>query len=159
MGIILVIQTSQPNNAFWNSAAVDFGLPYFSISIALNVLLTVMIVVRLTLHIRRIRSAVGMAGTGGLCKAIITMLIESCAIYTANQLLFVVTWAAGNVAADIFLPILGQTQVRTFPLLRFSDGLSDVTTDWTGHCSTAHHSRSRKQERVDEQWYRLGTYQ
>ena len=160
MGIELMFEISQPPKInTWYTDAIDPGLPYFSISIALNLLLTLMIIIRLALHVREIRDAMGIIGTGGLYKAIVTMLIESCALYTVNQLLFIVTWTAGNVAVNIFLPSLGQTQVYTFPRLGSLHGLSNVTMDRTGHCSTAHHSTSRKQERVDEQQCCFRTYQ
>jgi len=83
-----------------------------------------MIVVRLVLHSRNIRTAMGTSnGVGGLYKAIVTMLIESSALYAVNSLLFVGTWGAGSGAADIFLPILAETQVRAFPPLRSPDGI------------------------------------
>jgi len=127
MGVILIYQTSQPNSSIWNSVAIDFGLPYFSISISLNILLTLMIVTRLVLHNREIRSAMGSpSGLTGLYKAIITMLIESSALYAANSLLFVGPWGAKNHAADIFLPILAETQVCAFLQRRRLCGLSNV---------------------------------
>lgn len=115
MGIMLIYQTSQPNSSIWNSIAINFGLPYFSISLSLNILLTLMIVIRLVLHSRNIRTAMeAPSGATGLYKAIVTMLIESSAIYAANSLLFVGPWGAGSHVADIFLPILAETQVRAF---------------------------------------------
>jgi len=126
MGILFIYQTSQPNSSIWNNVAINFGLPYFSISISLNVLLTLMIVIRLVLHSRNIRSAMGApVGISGLYKAIVTMLIESSALYAVNSLLFIGPWGAGSHAADIFLPILAETQVRTFPRQPSPDGLSN----------------------------------
>ena len=115
MGIVLIYQTSQPNSSIWNSVAINFGLPYFSISISLNILLTLMIVTRLVLHNREIRTAVGApSGLTGLYKAIITVLVESSALYAVNSLLFVGPWGAKNHAGDIFLAILAETQVCAF---------------------------------------------
>jgi len=117
MGIVFIYQTSQPNGSIWNSVAIDFGLPYFSISVSLNVLLTLMIVTRLVLHSRNIRTAMGApAGASGLYRAVVTMLIESSALYAVNSLLFVGPWGSGSHVADIFLPILAETQVIA-PLL------------------------------------------
>ena len=86
-------------------------IPYFSISLSLNVLLTLMIIIRLILHARSTRTALGIAGIGGLCKAVITMLVESCAIFTVNSLLVVGPLGASNVVSNLFTVILGQTQV------------------------------------------------
>ena len=47
IGIVMPVQrTWQANNGIWE-VVIDFGLPYFWISISLNVLLTLMIVIRL----------------------------------------------------------------------------------------------------------------
>jgi len=117
LGIMFIYQTSQPDSSLWNSVAINFGVPYFSISIGLNIILTLMIVARLVVQSRNIRMAVGApAGIGGLYKAIVTMLIESSALYAVNSLLFVGPWGAGSHIADIFLPILAETQVIA-PLL------------------------------------------
>ena len=88
---------------------------YLSISISLNVLLTLMIVIRLIVHTRTIRNAMGISGIGGMCNAISTMLIESCALYTVSTLLVIIPLAVDNYVMDIFFPILAETQVRSFP--------------------------------------------
>ena len=117
MGIVLVYQTSQPSS-IWNSLAATTGIPYFSISVSLNVLLTLMIVTRLILHGRNIQSAMGgPVRVGGLYKTVVTMLIESCALYAVTSLLFIGPWYAKNHASDIFLPILAEVQVRPAFLL------------------------------------------
>ena len=132
------------------------SIPYFSISLSLNVTLTLMIVVRLVLHGRNVRAATGSrSGIGRLHKTIASILIESCALFTLGSLLVIGTYAANNPAVIGFVPLLGETQVRTFLRPRFLDGLFHVTMGWTGHCSAAHHSTSRRQECVDERHYRL----
>ena len=152
MGTMLIYQTSQPNDNIWNTLALNFGLPYFSISIALNILLTLMIIIRLVLYTRDICTSTGApAGVGGLYKAIVTMLIESCALYAVSSLLFIGLWGAGKPVANIFLTILSQTQVRAFPRSRSLDRLSNATTEsrWLGHRTTVHHPTGRQQEGVD----------
>ena len=78
-----------------------------------------MIVARLILHSRTIRRVMGGPDkTGGLYTAIVTILIESCALYAINFLVFIGCWAANNNASTIFFPILVGTQVCaacTFP--------------------------------------------
>ena len=151
MSIALMFEISQPPNInVWNTTAVDFGLPYYSISIALNVLLTLMIIIRLILHTRNVRNAVGTAGTSGLCKAIVTMLIESCALYNVGSLLVIGSWITGGRGTVIFFNILNQIQVRAFPQLRSSQ--SNAATGWTGHCTTACHPTSYRPKRVYERY-------
>ena len=113
MGIMLVYyQVTEPDSSDWSKVALSFDYPYFSISLALNVLLTLMIIIRLILHRRNIRNAMGTpTGAGGLYNAVITMLIESSALYAVCALVFVGPWGAGGYVTDVFSPILGQTQV------------------------------------------------
>ena len=114
MGVMFVYQTSDLASTVWSP------VPYFSISLSLNVLLTLMIIVRLIWHARSVRGAMGINGSGGLCKAIITMLVESCALDAVSSLLVLGPWSAHNMVEETFLPILAETQVRTFPRPRSS---------------------------------------
>ena len=109
MGIVLVHANSELAVNAWA------GLAYLSISFSLNVLLTLMIIIRIILHVRNTRAAVGISGIGGLSKAIVTMLVESCALYAVSTLLVLGSLGADNGGSPItnfFLPILTQTQVR-----------------------------------------------
>ena len=144
------------------------GLPriavlYISISVSLNVILTLMIVVRLVLHGRNIRAATGSAvGVSGLYKVVSTMLIESCALFAVSSLLVVGTLAAagnyvhvgkivltGDYLVNTFFPILAETQVCAFPRPQSPDQLPDVSVDRTGNRFTTHHSKGREPERAD----------
>jgi len=109
MGIWFIYQNSLPSSIL-NSLGSKTGVPYFAISISLNILLTLLIVFQLVTHGRNIRNAVG-AGAGGVYKAIVTMLIESCALYAVSSILFIAPWSVNSWVADIFLPILAQNQV------------------------------------------------
>ena len=92
---------------------VKFNTPYFSISVSLNVLLTLMIVVRLVLHCRDIRSAMGsLVRPDRLYGAIVTILVESSALYAISCLLFISSCASGSFVRNIFLQALTDTQVR-----------------------------------------------
>ena len=109
MGIVIVYQTTQLLSSYW------VIIPYFSISLSLNVLLTLMIVIRLTLYARSIRTPMGKTGSGGLCKAIVTMFIESCAINAVVSVLALGLVGPESAASAIFVLILPETQVRGFP--------------------------------------------
>ena len=109
MGIVLTYQATQLTTFEWA------GIPYFSLSLSLNIILTLMIVVRLTLHVRGVRAVMGKVGSGGLCKAIVTMFVESCAINAVTSVLVLGLLGAGNDPMGILLPILPRTRVRAFP--------------------------------------------
>ena len=107
--------TSQPIDP--NPDAFTLNYPYFAISLSLNILLTLMIIIRLVLLGRDIRSPTGTrATTTGLCEAVVTMLVESFALYAVNFLLFIVPWATGSSVWAIFSPILADVQVRVLCL-------------------------------------------
>src|SRR5579872_3363175 len=55
---------------------------YYSLTLALSVILTSMIIIRLALHNRNLRNAIGSQGaTGGLYRTIILMPVESFSLY------------------------------------------------------------------------------
>ena len=123
MGIMVIYQTTASDTAAWSA------IPYYSISLSLNIILTLMIIIRIALHTRNTRAAMGITGIGGLCTTIITMLVESCALYAASVLLVIGSWAARSPIENFFGSIIGQIQVRGFARLRSSDMFSDVTMD------------------------------
>ena len=90
-------------------------LSFLTISLSLNILLTLMVVIRLILLARSTRTAMGVSGIGGLCRAIIAMLVESCALYGVSSLLVIGPSAARNLVTGFFWCIFPQVQVRAFP--------------------------------------------
>ena len=117
----MLIYQALGRGTLWAPVAISLGIPYLAISVSLNILLTLMIVIRLILYSRNIRAATGFSGTGGLCRAIITILIESSALYAVSSLL--VVGQSNYAMVDIFLPVLAENQVRTFLRLQCSDKL------------------------------------
>ena len=110
------------------NASSGWSIPWLSISLSLNVLLTLMIVVRLVLRCRNVRFAMGSpTRPSGLYKTIATMLIESSALFAVSSLLVIIMWAVSTPAGNTFARILAQTQVRAFPRLRSLDGLPHTT--------------------------------
>ena len=98
--------------------AVNSNTAYLSISLSLNVILTFMIVTQLALHIRNIRKVVGAStGANGLHKTaatVVTMLIESYALYAVVLLVYIVPWALNSPVQLIFFAVTGPIQVRAF---------------------------------------------
>ncbi|KAK7058767.1 hypothetical protein VNI00_001391, partial [Paramarasmius palmivorus] len=120
VAIIYLYQVSQPNATLFTKSAVDFGLPYFSLTTTLNILLTLLISIRLLVHHRRmVRAQTNQSWKGLSYIPIISMLVESSAIYAIFSILFIGLYAAGSSAAYIFLPVLSQTQIIA-PLLIIS---------------------------------------
>ena len=114
-GVMLVYW--QNSLGFGTVTAFNFTTSYYSISLSLNFLLTLMIVARLILYIRYLRKATGASGgSSGLhtCTAtttVVTILIESYALHAIALLLYIVPWAVDSPVANIFSGIGGATQV------------------------------------------------
>ena len=149
-GVIITASQAHVWGGSWIAVPVDLGLLHLSISVSLNILLTLMIVTRLVLHGRIIRTATGTpAGTSRLYNTMATMFIESSALFSVNSLVLIGLWASGSSAAGVFPVIIAETQVRTLQATRGSRQV--VMTYFTGDRSTANHSTSRQPNRVDEQ--------
>jgi hypothetical protein len=140
-----ILDKEGPN---WFVSAVE--IPYYSISLSLNVLLTLMIIARLALHSRNIRNAIGVSsGPGGLYTAIITMLVESSALNAIGYLLSIIPDALDSDITYIFSPLLGHMQVRSvFAISRYTAIVQSLNP--TGHLCVPHRSTSRKSNCIDE---------
>ena len=100
----------------------NIATSYNSISLLLNVLLTLMIVMRLIVHIRDIRNAtVASDRSNGLHTAAATvamMLVESYALYAGVLLAYIILLALKSWVVALFSGAVGAVQVRvvfTFP--------------------------------------------
>jgi len=113
MGIAFTYVRPDTNRPKTYVAVHGFGISWFSISLSLNVLLTLMIIIRLISHNRELRKALGTPiGTVGIYKTVVTMLVESFALYAGVFLLYITTWGPKNFSAYVFFPILAASQVR-----------------------------------------------
>lgn len=113
MGIGFIYQGSQPVNIVTKYAAIaHFGTAYYSISLSLDFLLTLMIVGRIVRHSREIQNAMGvLAKPSRLYATIVTILVESCALYSVSYLLFLGPWASSSPVSNAFFSMLAQNQV------------------------------------------------
>ena len=110
-----------------------------------------MIVARLALHNRKIRNAAGRAS--GLYSAIITMLVESSALYAITFLLYIIPWSMRSGAQFIFFPILAGAQVCADTVERWDIDL--LLRGRTGYRPVPNHSTSRQSKSINERACRL----
>jgi hypothetical protein len=108
-GIIYLVRVSQPDSSPW--AISTFTLVYVSISFSVNILLTLMIVIRLYLLRKRTTNVLG-PRHGVHYTSIIAILVESAALMDIMLLFFVIPFAMGNPLANIPLSAMVQVQVR-----------------------------------------------
>ena len=83
-----------------------------TISLSLNVLLTLMIATRLIRHSRNIRNVLGPGTNSGLYKTVVTVMVESCVLYAIAFLIYIGCIAADSSAQNLFSPVIGNIQAR-----------------------------------------------
>ncbi|KAJ2915394.1 hypothetical protein MD484_g5041, partial [Candolleomyces efflorescens] len=110
LSITVLSLMTTPSRGFWDPITVKIGTAYWSVSVTLNVLITVSIAGRLLKMRRRIRKLLGPKHSTPYTSTL-AMLIESAALYTTLALVFIITYAGGDTFQNIVLPPLGQVQV------------------------------------------------
>lgn len=112
MSIMVIFQSSRPNASLWTSTTVQFSLPYFAISIALNVMLTLLLVSRLLYMSHQAKKTIGMEH-GDAYISVASMLIQSATQYAITGLVFIITYARNSNVQNLILPVLSQIMVRS----------------------------------------------
>ncbi|KZV92307.1 hypothetical protein EXIGLDRAFT_675324, partial [Exidia glandulosa HHB12029] len=91
MGSISLFQASQPGDSLQSHLTANFLIPFFSLSISINIVVTLLISGYLLWHRRSIQSAIGREH-GKQYVSIVAMLVESAALYSAFSLIFIVAY-------------------------------------------------------------------
>ncbi|KAI0663838.1 hypothetical protein C8Q70DRAFT_953067 [Cubamyces menziesii] len=107
MSIMTLFQSSRPNANLWTKVTIQFSLPYWSISIALNTLLTLLLVSRLLYMSYNARKALS-DDHGKPYISVAAMLLESAAPYAIVGLIYIITYARNSQVQNLVLPILSQ---------------------------------------------------
>ena len=107
---------NDPGLRYFAAIEADLTTAYYTITLSLNVILTLMIIVRLILHAREVRKAIGTSDGPGtrlhtVITAVVTTLVETYALYAVALLVFIVPWAIVSPVAHIFGAV-GMVQVR-----------------------------------------------
>ncbi|KIJ44347.1 hypothetical protein M422DRAFT_30489 [Sphaerobolus stellatus SS14] len=108
-GVLFVIQAALPLSSLTSNSTLQFSLPYFAMSMSLNILLTLLLVSRLLYMRHKMTAALGKqhAQTYG---TVATMLLESAAPYALISFIFIILYGIGNVAAILLIPLLVQAE-------------------------------------------------
>ncbi|KAJ7626845.1 hypothetical protein FB45DRAFT_1059766 [Roridomyces roridus] len=138
MGILWLIQicTSSPFGIF---NTINWTIPFFSLSLALNILVTIAIVVRLYVYRRRVAKLLN-GNHGSQYTSIAAMLVESAFLYSSFSILFLVPFGMNNPLSQIFLQALSQIQTMATLLIVFRTAQGKVWTAETQRQVTAYSS-------------------
>lgn len=91
MLIVVIFQMSRPDASLWSSVAVSFFIPYFSLSITLNIILTMLIIEKLLYMSRAVRNVLG-EQYARMYTSIAAMIIESAAPSSLTSIIFIITY-------------------------------------------------------------------
>ena len=111
MSFMTIFQSSRPDASLWTTTTVQFTLPYFTISISLNIILTLLLVGRLLYMSHNARRSLGDEHAATYIS-VAAMLVESATPYAATSLIFIITYARNSNVQNLVLPVLSQIMVR-----------------------------------------------
>jgi len=101
LAIIQLVISGKPGGNFFNGKTIDFGTPYYTLTIALNIIITTLICLRLFYFSRRIKHILGPDGAKTY-TGIAAILIESAAPYSLVGLMFLIPYARQSGTAIAF---------------------------------------------------------
>lgn len=118
MGSLFLYQALRPGASLFNHLSVDFGVPYFSLTAGLNVLISSLIVVQWLMFRREVKRVLGHDyAVFSPYVAAGPLLIESSLIYAVNSIIFVIPYGLGSHVANIFLPLQALAPVLSSMLI------------------------------------------
>ncbi|KAI0919667.1 hypothetical protein AcW1_003139 [Taiwanofungus camphoratus] len=112
LSILTTIQAARPNSSLWANGTLDFSVPYWSLSMALNILLTILLVSRLLYMRHMIISTPLGEHYGKTYTSVATMVLESALPYCLVSFVFIVLYGLHSTAENLFIPLLLQVAVR-----------------------------------------------
>jgi hypothetical protein len=125
MGILYLIQLSTTSP--WGNSTLNWTIPFLSLSISFNIIVTLAIIGRLYYFRRAFVSAMGNSSSVGAPEehytSIAAMLIESSFLTSTFSILCIVPFARGSTVANLFLQPIGQIQVSVAVLPLCLDSL------------------------------------
>lgn len=103
LSIVTVIQTALPGSNLWTHTAYNFAIPYWSISVAVNIVLTAVIVVRIVLVRKELVAVLG-AEYARQYTSLIAIVIESALLYSVSSIMFLIAFAFNSNVQNLVLP-------------------------------------------------------
>lgn len=104
LSVIACVQTAVPGNSIWASSAYNFAVPYWSLSIAVNLLLTIAIVIRLLIARKQLKTAMGEEYALEY-TSLIAIFVESASLYSITSLIYIVAFAVNSNLQNLILPL------------------------------------------------------
>lgn len=116
MSVLLIFESAQPGANFFVGHAVDFGVPYVSLTISLNIIVTALICGRLLSLRREIGKVLG-PSHAKMYTSIIAILVESAALFTVFGIVYVIVYARKSQSSFALVQIWGDFCVSSVPIM------------------------------------------
>ncbi|KZV85748.1 hypothetical protein EXIGLDRAFT_653805 [Exidia glandulosa HHB12029] len=150
--LLLFIAITTGGKVLNSDISVKLLTAYFALSIALNILLTLVIVFKLMLVRHRVRMLIE---SSVQYLSISAMLIESAALYSVAAIIFLVPWVSQNPVQNLVLPTLVQLEgiAPILVIMRVAQGRAwaadtESRLTGTGTTSTLAFSKSSRGDTV-----------
>ncbi|KAJ7486867.1 hypothetical protein FB451DRAFT_1349966 [Mycena latifolia] len=123
MGVLWTLQSSQPGLSLYSKLPVAYGTTYYAISLSVNIITSFLIIARLLMYRRRLRSDIPHTRAGHYIS-VVTIFVESAALYSVFAILFLVTYAISQPTTQIWLGVASAAQQIAGYLIiyRLADG-------------------------------------
>lgn len=109
--IALLVFTANPGASYSTHIVQVFGTATWSLSLSLNVIVTLLISGRLIYYRTRSRKVLG-TSHGRVYTTILAITVESAALYAIFELIVLATFLKNSATENVFFPMLGNVQVR-----------------------------------------------
>ncbi|KAF8575672.1 hypothetical protein K439DRAFT_725252 [Ramaria rubella] len=103
LSMLTVFQSAQPTASIWSKSAMVIAIPYWSLSIALNAVVSLLIVCRMLWHF------IGPQHSA-LYTSVAAMFVESAAKYAITGLVYIICFARNSNVQNLVLGILCQVE-------------------------------------------------
>jgi hypothetical protein len=110
MGTLWMLQSSQPGLSIYSALPQAYGISYYTVSLSTDVVVTILIATRLMQHRRMLMQSLP-ANYARHYLSIVTVLIESAALYSCFAIGFLISYAVNNPINQIFISLVQAAQV------------------------------------------------
>ncbi|RPD64750.1 hypothetical protein L226DRAFT_607814 [Lentinus tigrinus ALCF2SS1-7] len=117
MGTLWTLQSSQPNLSMYSAEPLAFGTAYYTLSLGLNIILTILITLRLMIY-RRTHLVHLPPQHARQYLSLATVIVESAALYSAFAIAFLVSYAMNQPINQIWLGFAqAAQQISTYLII------------------------------------------
>jgi len=117
MAILQIITSAAPNGNFFGDKAISFGTPYYTLSIAVNVISTILICIRIFSLTKGVERTLGKDHVKAY-NGVIAILVESAAPYALIGFATIIPYGLGRDVSIAFGQVYitaGVRRLQNFP--------------------------------------------